>query len=168
MKADATPGLEFTNSIRFQLNGGAFSPASGGSSFLRLATLAWSELHELCAENAEVEIVFSPVPPRGLHGRAELRERFAALGAPDAIRMRAENIHVHETGDPEVVIAEFDYEGLYPATGRTFRTANIMVPRARDGLITETRDYHDHLAFAAADGRASQLLAALDRQEAEA
>lgn len=62
------------------------------------------------------------------------------------------------------MIAEFDYEGLHPATGRTFRTANIQVLRIRDGLIVETRDFHDHLAFAAADGRASQLLAALDQQ----
>ncbi|WP_224276052.1 nuclear transport factor 2 family protein [Streptomyces sp. LS1784] len=124
----------------------------------------WSELPELYAEDAVVEIVFSPVPPRRIHGRAELRERFAALEAAGAIRLRAENVRVHETGDPEVVIAEFDYAGLYPATGRTFRTANIQVLRARDGLIVETRDYHDHLAFAAADGRAGELLAALDQQ----
>ncbi|MEU8030804.1 nuclear transport factor 2 family protein [Streptomyces sp. NPDC049099] len=124
----------------------------------------WSELPELYAEDAEVEIVFSPVPPRRIHGRAELRKRFDALEASDAVRLRTENIRVHETDDPEVVIAEFDYEGLYPATGRTFRTANIQVLRVRDGLIIETRDYHDHLAFAAADGRASQLLAALDQQ----
>ncbi|RKE05087.1 nuclear transport factor 2 family protein [Streptomyces sp. TLI_171] len=125
----------------------------------------WSELPELYAQDAEVDIVFSPVPPRRIHGREELRKRFAALGADDAIRLHAENIHLHGTDDPEVVIAEFDYEGLYPATGRTFRTANIQVLRVRDGLIVETRDYHDHLAFAAADGRASQLLAAMDQQE---
>ncbi|MFF8432211.1 nuclear transport factor 2 family protein [Streptomyces sp. NPDC016566] len=124
----------------------------------------WTELPELYAEDAEVEIVFSPVPPRRIHGRAELRKRFDALEASDAVRLRTENIRIHETDDPEVVIAEFDYEGLYPATGRTFHTANIQVLRVRDGLIIETRDYHDHLAFAAADGRASQLLAVLDQQ----
>ncbi|MFI1658296.1 nuclear transport factor 2 family protein [Streptomyces sp. NPDC020472] len=124
----------------------------------------WSELPELYAEDAEVEIVFSPVPPRRIRGREELRKRFDALGSSDAIRLRAENIRIHETDDPEVVIAEFDYEALYPATGRTFRTANIQVLRVRNGQIVETRDYHDHLAFAAADGRASQLLAALDQQ----
>ncbi|MEV0012085.1 nuclear transport factor 2 family protein [Streptomyces sp. NPDC051840] len=144
------------------------APATPREVFGRLIGLIsagrWSELTELYAEDADVEIVFSPVPPRRIQGRAELRKRFAALGAADAIRMRAENIHVHETGDPEVVIAEFDYEGLYPATGRTFRTANIQVLRVRDGLIVETRDYHDHLTFAAADGRASQLLASMDRQ----
>ena len=130
----------------------------------RISAGKWSELAELYAEDAEVEIVFSPVPPRRIHGRAELRKRFDALEASDAIRLRSENIRIHETDDTEVVIAEFDYEGLYPATGRTFRTANIQVLRVRDGLIIETRDYHDHLAIAAADGRASQLLAALDQQ----
>nr|BFD91409.1 hypothetical protein KitaXyl93_27690 [Kitasatospora sp. Xyl93] len=123
----------------------------------------WSELPALYAEDAVVEIVFSPTPPRRIQGRDELRQRFAALAAADAIRLRAENIHVHGTDDPEVVIAEFDYEALHPATGRTFRTPNIQVLRVRDGLIVETRDYHDHLAFAVADGRAGQLLAALDQ-----
>ncbi|MEU1290244.1 nuclear transport factor 2 family protein [Kitasatospora sp. NPDC005856] len=124
----------------------------------------WTEVPALYAEDAVVEIVFAPVPPRRVQGREELRQRFAALAASDGIRLRAENIRVHGTDDPEVVIAEFDYVGLYPATGRTFRTANIQVLRARDGLIVETRDYHDHLAFAVADGRADQLLAALDQQ----
>ncbi|GGS89320.1 nuclear transport factor 2 family protein [Streptomyces cinerochromogenes] len=144
------------------------APATPREIFGQLAGLIsagkWSELPELYAEDTEVEIVFSPVPPRRIHGRAELRKRFEALEASDAVRLRTENIRIHETGDPEVVIAEFDYEGLYPATGRTFRTANIQVLHVRDGLIVETRDYHDHLAFAAADGRASQLLAALDQQ----
>ncbi|MET8542343.1 nuclear transport factor 2 family protein [Kitasatospora sp. NPDC004799] len=144
------------------------APATPREVFAQLTTLIsagkWSELAALYAEDAVVEIVFSPVPPRRLHGRAALRERFAALEAADAVRLRTENIRVHGTDDPEVVIAEFDYEGLYPATGRTFHTPNIQVLRVRDGLITESRDYHDHLAFAAADGRAGQLLAALDQQ----
>ena len=55
---------------------------------------------------------------------------------------------MHETVDPEVVIAEFDYT----ARGVTF--ANIQVLRVRDGLIVETRDYHDPAAIREAMSKA--------------
>ncbi|MFC1415544.1 nuclear transport factor 2 family protein [Streptacidiphilus cavernicola] len=129
----------------------------------RIAAGKWGDIAELYAEDADVEVVFAPVPPRRVHGRAELRERFVELGGGDAIRLNAEDVHVHATDDPEVVIAEFVYQGLFPATGRSFRTANIQVLRVRDGLIVETRDYHDHLALAVAGGGADRLLAALDQ-----
>ncbi|MFD0534481.1 nuclear transport factor 2 family protein [Actinomadura luteofluorescens] len=57
---------------------------------------------------------------------------------------------VHDTGDPEVIVAEFGYDGRVTASGRAFRVANIQVLRVRDGLIAETRDYHDHPGFARA------------------
>jgi ketosteroid isomerase-like protein len=57
---------------------------------------------------------------------------------------------VHETADPEVIVAEYDYEGRVTATGRTFRLANVQVLRVRDGLITGSRDYHDHPGLARA------------------
>jgi ketosteroid isomerase-like protein len=64
-----------------------------------------------------------------------------------------------------VVIAEFDYEGQVIATGRTFRVSNVQVVRVRDGLIVESRDYHDHFAMAAATGQLPELVAALSPQE---
>ncbi|MBO2460694.1 nuclear transport factor 2 family protein [Actinomadura violacea] len=57
---------------------------------------------------------------------------------------------VHETGDPEVIIVEFDYEGRIATTGHGFRVPNIQMLRVRDGLIVETRDYHDHRGLARA------------------
>ena len=109
----------------------------------------WTEIADLYAEDVDVTIMFTD-PPVRLHHREELRKRFDTVAATDAVRMRAENIRVHQTDDPEVVIAEFDYDGLHPATGHTFHAANIQVMRIRDGLIVETRDYHDHRAMAAA------------------
>ena len=44
-------------------------------------------------------------------------------------------------------------DGRHRTTGKRTRFANIIVARIRDGLITESRDYHDHTALA-------QLLAA--------
>ncbi|MFG2823750.1 nuclear transport factor 2 family protein [Kitasatospora sp. NPDC048365] len=127
----------------------------------RISAGRWDDLAELYAPDVEVEFPFAPVPPHRLRGREALRERFAALRHPDAPRLRAENIRIRDTDDPELVVAEFDYEVHLPATGRTFRTANVQVLRVRDGLIVESRDYHDHLAFATAAGRAADLLTAL-------
>jgi ketosteroid isomerase-like protein len=57
---------------------------------------------------------------------------------------------VHETTDPEVVVAEFGYR-FRPREGvEAFPVANVQVVRVRDGLIVSSRDYHDHAAIAAA------------------
>jgi hypothetical protein len=77
----------------------------------------------------------------------EVRRHFAMNGQA-GLSLRADAVRVHDTADPEVVIAEFDYDGR-AARGRTFRVSNIQVLRVRDGLIVETRDYHNHAALTA-------------------
>ena len=57
---------------------------------------------------------------------------------------------IHETTDPEVIIAEFWYRGHVTGSDRTFEAANVQVIRVRDGLIVSSRDYHNHAAIAAA------------------
>jgi ketosteroid isomerase-like protein len=106
----------------------------------------WSRLHELYAADAVVEMPFALPSPVRLRGREEIRRHFAMNGQA-GISLRADAVRVHETADPEVVIAEFDYDGR-AASGRTFRVSNIQVLRVRDGLIVETRDYHNHAALA--------------------
>lgn len=107
----------------------------------------WSELPDLYAEDAVVDQPFAPNSLR-LHGRETIRKHFA--GADGLLRLRAHNIVVHDTTDPEVIIAEFDYDGVVINTGRSFQASNIQVLRVRDGQIIESRDYHDHMALAAA------------------
>jgi ketosteroid isomerase-like protein len=107
----------------------------------------WSRLHELYAADAVVEMPFALPSPVRLRGREEVRRHFAMNGQA-GISLRADAVRVHETADPEVVIAEFDYDGR-AASGRTFRLSNIQVLRVRDGLIVQTRDYHNHAALAA-------------------
>jgi ketosteroid isomerase-like protein len=106
----------------------------------------WSRLHELYADDALVAIPFALPSPVQLRGREDVRRHFAANGGA-GLSLRATDVRVHETADPEVVIAEFDYDGR-AAGGRTFRVSNIQVLRVRDGLIVETRDYHNHAALA--------------------
>ncbi|MFF8866867.1 nuclear transport factor 2 family protein [Streptomyces sp. NPDC015139] len=122
----------------------------------------FSELAELYAENVVVETVFEPVGPRRFEGRAVLMERFAMVAAHSPLELSATNVVVRETDDPEVVVAEWDYRVHHRVTGRTFEAANIQVLRVRDGLIVESRDYHDHLALIVGGDGLSELVTALD------
>jgi ketosteroid isomerase-like protein len=99
----------------------------------------WSRLHLLYAEDVTVDMPFARPEPIRIHGRDRIREHFAQAGG---ISLTPRDVRVHETADPEVVIAEFDYEiaGI--------RVANVQVLRVRDGLIVESRDYHNHAAMA--------------------
>jgi ketosteroid isomerase-like protein len=120
----------------------------------------WDDLPDLYAEDTVVDHPHDIPEPSRMRGRERLREHFArSAGLP--LRMRARNIVVHETADPEVIVAEFDYDGEVTTTGRAFLIHNIFVLRVRDGLIVESRDYADHFAFAHAFGRLPELVTAL-------
>jgi ketosteroid isomerase-like protein len=73
--------------------------------------------------------------------------------------VRPANIKIHETLDPEVIVAEFDYAGENLETNRTFSYRCLFVMRVRDGEIVESRDYVDHLGSAEARGLLAPLLA---------
>ncbi|MGW3343123.1 nuclear transport factor 2 family protein [Nonomuraea rubra] len=60
-----------------------------------------------------------------------------------AARNRLENVVLHETTDPEVVIAEYDLHGHVLSSGQPFASTYVMVMRIRDGLIVHSRDYAD-------------------------
>jgi ketosteroid isomerase-like protein len=77
------------------------------------------------------------------------------------VRYEPDNIRIHETQDPEVIVAEFDYAGTVIATGEPFRVPCVFVLRVRDGLIVESRDYIDHVAMARARGPLDELIEAL-------
>ncbi|MWA02554.1 ketosteroid isomerase [Actinomadura sp. LD22] len=113
----------------------------------------WHELADLYAEDAVVDQPFAlpPAPPH-LEGRAVIGEHFRRAAA-GPLRLRARDVVVHETADPEVIVAEFDYDGRVAGTGHEFRVSNVQVLRVRDGLIVRTRDYHDHRGLARALAR---------------
>jgi ketosteroid isomerase-like protein len=111
----------------------------------------WHELADLYAEHAVVEQpMATPPAPRRLEGREVIRAHFTAA-ADGPLRLAARNVVVHETADPEVVIAEFDYTATFEE--HTFAFANVQVLRVRDGQIVASRDYHDHLALGNGMGR---------------
>jgi ketosteroid isomerase-like protein len=106
-------------------------------------------LTELYAESAVVELPFAQPGGLRLVGRDQLAEHFTRAGrAP--FRLRPINVKLHETTDPEVLVAEYDYQGEIPASGRRFVVSNVQIVRVRDGLIVTSRDFHDHAGMAAA------------------
>jgi ketosteroid isomerase-like protein len=102
----------------------------------------WDELADLYAEDVVIEQPYARPGPGVLKGREVVRERFARRAALP-LDLVPVNVVVHETTDPEVVVAEFDYDVTVRTTGERFRTANIITLRIRDGLIVSSRDFHD-------------------------
>jgi ketosteroid isomerase-like protein len=128
-----------------------------------ISTGQWQELHLLYAEQAVIDYPFA-VPRLRLEGRDAI-QRYFATAARMPLDLRAENIVIHQTGDPEVIIGEYDYDAHVTTTGRRFHVSNIQVSRIRDGQIVSSRDYHNHVAMAQASGRLASLLAALTDEQ---
>ncbi|MFD9698653.1 nuclear transport factor 2 family protein [Lentzea sp. NPDC059081] len=101
----------------------------------------------------EVTDVRHPMLPSDtpLLSREEVRQRFAEAGASGLTGFRVEDLRIHRTADPEVVVGEFAYRG-----DGGWTVPGVIVVRVRDGLIVESRDYLDHAGF----GRATNDLRA--------
>lgn len=108
------------------------------------------QIERLVARYAESTHVTHPmssdVPP--LRDRDDLRRHFAEgpgrIGPVDGFVPA--DVTLHETGDPEVVVAEFHYE--ITRNGTTRDIPAVFVTRVRDGLIVES---HDHIVTGAPD-----------------
>jgi ketosteroid isomerase-like protein len=133
--------------------------------FLRLVNgVANRDVDVLPALYAEVTDVRHPMWPGGtppLTSREDLRRHFSAGADTTAtVRFRPVDVVVHETHDPEVIVAEFVYRGTVLATGEPFAVPCVFVMRVRNGQIIESRDYIDHVSSARARGRLDQVLGA--------
>lgn len=124
----------------------------------------WQELHELYAENAVIDYPFA-LPARTRLGGREAIQRYFATVARLPLELRAHDVVMHETTDPEVVIVEYEYDGLVTTTGRSFEVSNIQVSRVRHAQIVESRDYHNHLLLADAIGRLPELVSAFTNRD---
>jgi ketosteroid isomerase-like protein len=105
----------------------------------------------MMAPDGYLEWPFRPpgVPAR-LQGRTEIR-RFLTETATGFISLdEYRNMVVHETTDPEVIIAEYDAHGTVIATGAPFHQTVIAVLRVRNGQVVSYRDYLNPLTLAEA------------------
>jgi ketosteroid isomerase-like protein len=99
-----------------------------------------------------------------LEGQHAIQKYFATVGAYP-LKLQRRDMVVHEAVDPEVVAAEWDYDGLVTTTGHSFRVSNITVTTVRDRKIVASRDYHNHAVLAGATGRLPSLVEALTRKD---
>lgn len=116
----------------------------------------WDELPDLYAEDAVVVQPMALPRPLRLVGREALAKHFAAA-ARLPLEMRAVNVALQEMRDPDLILAEFDYEARNLESGRQFVVSNVFVVRVQDGLIAASRDYSNHIMFVAAFGRMDGL-----------
>ncbi|MEU4876757.1 nuclear transport factor 2 family protein [Streptomyces sp. NPDC021608] len=100
----------------------------------------------LWAEDAVMEFPFAP---EGRPRRLEGREAIAAYMRPypDHIDLHDfPDLLIHETTDPQTIVAEMRGVGRVVRTGGTFDMTYIAVVSVRNGRITSYRDYWNPFA----------------------
>ncbi|HZE38207.1 MAG TPA: nuclear transport factor 2 family protein [Stackebrandtia sp.] len=104
----------------------------------------------LLADDAIVEWPYFPGGgSKRLEGAAAVREFLSALptsGPPVRFESIGDTI-VHDTTDPEVVIAEYDVHGVSTASGAALTQRVVLVLRVRGGRIVSMRDYVNPLVL---------------------
>lgn len=103
-----------------------------------------NELPDLYAEVTDVRHPMATPEAEPLTSRDALREHFTVPPEARASipKRRVVDVTVHETADPEVIVAEFAYE--FPMTdGSVTQVPCVFVMRVRNGEIVESRDYID-------------------------
>jgi len=98
----------------------------------------WEQLLELFAEDVVISHPLSTGPEARIEGREKVREQFARFAAFDA-DLHIDDIVVHETTDPEVVVCEQTVRTTFG--GKEVSMPSVRVMRVRDGLILWSRDY---------------------------
>jgi uncharacterized protein (TIGR02246 family) len=100
---------------------------------------------DLFTPDAVIEFVFhaSPGTPVRLEGREVIREYSRRVIASPLRLDDLEVTELHQTQDPEVVIAEMRSTATMTTTGRSFTVTSIQVLRIRDGHIALFRDFAD-------------------------
>jgi uncharacterized protein len=107
------------------------------------------EYADLFADDAVFEIPFAPAGvPRRVEGRDAIRALFRGGAERAGRQARLAGIDyraVHETVDPEVVVAEFEVHGERAGGGEPFSFSDVIVLGARRGEILFIRDYFSPL-----------------------
>lgn len=98
------------------------------------------ELADLYAPDVRIDNVWAPGGPSTVEGREVVRARMTGTAQLWDFETLSD-VAVHETGDPQVVIAEYRVNGRINASGEAFSLGFVSVLRIVDGLIAHARDY---------------------------
>jgi uncharacterized protein len=112
----------------------------------RLADKDLAALTDLYAEDAVVRQPFAK-PEILLTGRDQIAQFLRGLTLAE-LTLSPRDIQVHQTADPQVVVAEWENDLTRPSDGATASMHNIAVFCVRDGQVAWSRDYHDHAVLA--------------------
>jgi hypothetical protein len=120
------------------------------------------DMADCYADQVVIEMPFTAglYPSRIETTRDELRRRFAASAAARRYE-RLADVRIHESADPDVVIAEYSIHGHRLADEQPFVLTIAMVITVRDGQIVHSRDYADPVTGARVLGRVPELITAL-------
>ncbi|MEV6237899.1 nuclear transport factor 2 family protein [Lentzea sp. NPDC051838] len=99
----------------------------------------------LWAVDGVMEFPFAPPGyPSRLEGRAAIEEYLRDYPKLLDIHGFPKQV-VHQSVDPDVVVVEFDAEGVVVASGKPYRFSYIAVITVNDGEIVSYRDYWNPL-----------------------
>jgi uncharacterized protein len=102
---------------------------------------------DLWATDGTMEFPFAPPGwPTRLDGRDAVREYLSGYTDVFDIKTVTDQT-VHETTDPEVIIAEIEVDGVLVRTGEPYQRRYISVLTVRDGHIAGYRDYWSPLGM---------------------
>src|SRR6476659_4259427 len=96
--------------------------------------LSADALADLYAVDATHEFpLLAPRRPRRYHGREEVRAGYAAAWGASGVHIdELRDVVVHETADPEVIVAEQEIAATVTSTGHPFAVRPLLVLRVRD------------------------------------
>lgn len=130
-----------------------------------MATGRYSEAADLYDDTAEIHVMFALPAPRRIAGH-ELKARLREATAPRSPMYRdiqCEDLRILVSDPGDVVAAEWRYSSRVPGRSDPVLNHNIIVVQVKDGKIVESRDYHDHVMRAVADGTTAELQEAIRR-----
>ncbi|MFI6519765.1 nuclear transport factor 2 family protein [Spirillospora sp. NPDC050679] len=106
---------------------------------------------EMLTADVVVEMPFAPAGSRRVAGREEVVAMTrAGRAALPVVFEEFQEVAVHETADPEVIVIEYRIAATVPGGGPRAQAAFVVVLRARDGRIVHWREYQDRAAIAEA------------------
>ena len=117
-------------------------------------------------DDVDLRVEFGLPHRHKVKGKARLQSLIKAItdqqqGKPARMYqdISVEDLVIHQTTNPNIVIAEWTYRSRIK--GATVENPNILVVECREGKVYRSRDYHNHVTRAVADGTRTALLEAI-------